>query len=193
MFHRASDEDIKQGKVTDIYFVRTVEVLKAKKLNKHVRAEFVVKKFPAHYPWGVFAGLEEASEILKDLPVGVRSMEEGSIFFPHEPVLEVEGKYLDFAVFETALLGLLCQASGVATKAARIRLAAGNRTVSHFGARRIHPAITPMIDRSAFIGGCDSVANVAGAAIIGTQPVGTMPHSLVLLTGDSVTAIKAFH
>lgn len=193
MFHRASDDDIKQGKVTDIYFVRTVEILKAKKLNKHVRAEFVVKKFPAHYPWGVFAGLEEASEILKDLPVGVRSMEEGSIFFPHEPVLEVEGKYLDFAVFETALLGLLCQASGVATKAARIRLAAGNRTVSHFGARRMHPAISPMIDRSAFIGGCDSVANVAGAAIIGTQPVGTMPHSLVLLTGDSVTAMKAFH
>ncbi|MEE9187062.1 MAG: nicotinate phosphoribosyltransferase [Bacteroidota bacterium] len=193
MFHRASDEEIKQGKVTDLYFVRTVEILKAKKLNKHVRAEFVVKKFPGGYHWGIFAGLEEACAVLKDLPVGVRAMEEGTIFYAHEPVLEIEGKYIDFAVFETALLGFVCQASGIATKAARIRIVAGNRVVTHFGARRMHPVISPMIDRSAYIGGCDSVANIAGAELLGTQAVGTMPHSLILIVGDVVKASKAFH
>ena len=193
MFHRASDDHIKQGRVTDIYFLRAVEILKAKKINKTVRAEFVVKKFPSGYSWGVFAGLEEACEVLKGLPVGVRAMEEGTIFHPHEPVLEIEGNYLEFAVYETALLGFLCQASGVATKAARIRLAAGNRIVSHFGARRMHPAISPMIDRSAYIGGCDSVANIAGAELLGTQAAGTMPHALILLIGETVKASKAFH
>ncbi|MFQ5797959.1 MAG: nicotinate phosphoribosyltransferase [Bacteroidota bacterium] len=193
MFHRASDDHIKQGRVTDIYFLRAVEILKAKKINKTVRAEFVVKKFPSGYSWGIFAGLEEACEVLKGLPVGVRAMEEGTIFHPHEPVLDIEGNYLDFAVYETALLGFLCQASGVATKAARIRLAAGNRIVSHFGARRMHPAISPMIDRSAYIGGCNSVANIAGAELLGTQAAGTMPHALILLIGETVKASKAFH
>lgn len=193
MFHRASDDHIKQGRVTDIYFLRAVEILKAKKISKTVRAEFVVKKFPSGYSWGIFAGLEEACEVLKGLPVGVRAMEEGTIFHPHEPVLDIEGNYLDFAVYETALLGFLCQASGVATKAARIRLAAGNRIVSHFGARRMHPAISPMIDRSAYIGGCNSVANIAGAELLGTQAAGTMPHALILLIGETVKASKAFH
>ncbi len=193
MFHRATDQDIKQGKVTDIYFVRAVEILKSKKINKSVRAEFVVKNLPAGYSWGVFAGLEEASEVLKDLPVGVRAMDEGTIFHANEPVLEIEGTYQEFAVYETSILGFLCQASGVATKAARIRKAAGHRPVSHFGARRMHPAISPMIDRSAYIGGCDSVANVAGAELIGAQAAGTMPHALILLFGDTVKACKAFH
>lgn len=193
MFHRASDDDIKQGRVTDIYFQRAVEILKAKKINKTVHAEFVVKTFPAGYNWGLFAGLEEACEVLKDLPISVRAMDEGTIFYPHEPVLEIEGKYLDFAVYETALLGLLCQASGVATKAARIRIAAGNRIVSHFGARRMHPAISPMIDRSAYIGGCDSIANIAGSKLLGVSAVGTMPHALILLFGDTVKACSAFH
>src|SRR5436190_1151227 len=83
-----------------------------------------------------------------------------------------------FGVLETALLGLLCQASGVATVAARCKIAAEGRPVFSFGARRMHPAISPMVERSAYIGGCDGVASVKSAEVIGIQPVGTMAHAV---------------
>ncbi|MCH7598705.1 MAG: hypothetical protein IH973_03035, partial [Myxococcales bacterium] len=107
-------------------------------------------------------------------------------------VLEIEGRYTAFGVHETALLGLLCQASGVATKAARCRQLAGPRPIISFGARRIHPSLAPMIERSAYVGGCDGVAGIQSAQLIGEEPTGTMPHSLVLLLGGVVPAIQAF-
>jgi nicotinate phosphoribosyltransferase len=110
-----------------------------------------------------------------------------------QPVLTIEGRYVDFAQYETALLGLLCQASGVATKSARCKKAAAGRSVVSFGARRMHPALAPMIERNAFLGGCDGVAVVKSAELIKAEPSGTMPHSLVLMLGDSVEAAKAFN
>jgi len=100
--------------------------------------------------------------------------------------------YLDFGQYETALLGLICQASGVATMAARCKKAAGNKEVISFGARRMHPIIAPLVERNAYIGGCDGVAVGLGAQLVGIEPAGTMPHALILLMGDTVTATKAF-
>ena len=91
-------------------------------------------------------------------PVTVNGLREGTIFQPYEPVLEIECYYQDFSLFETALLGFICQASGIATAAARCRKSAGDKPMTSFGARRMHPAIAPMVERSAFIGGCDGVA-----------------------------------
>jgi len=193
MFHTASDKDIKGARVTDIYFTRAVEVLRAKGIDKRVKAEFVVKHFPNHYSWGVLAGIEEVVELLRGLPVTVTAMKEGSIFYANEPVITIEGKYLSFAEFETPILGFLCHASGIATKAARCRIAAGDKQLIHFGARRAHPAIAPMIDRSAYIAGFDGVATVIGADRLGIQPSGTMPHAMILLFGDTVEATKAFN
>ena len=53
MFHTADPKEIKEGKLTDIYFVRTMQVLKAKKIDKWVKAEFIAKRFPEDYGWGV--------------------------------------------------------------------------------------------------------------------------------------------
>jgi len=192
MFNIASPEDIKAGKVTDIYFERAINVLKAKGVNKYVKAEFVVKKFPSNYQWGIFAGLDEVLTLLEALPVTVKAMPEGTVFKTNEPVMTIEGMYLDFAVYETAILGLICQASGIATKAARCKLAAGDKIVVHFGARRMHPAIVPMIDRSSYIGGCDGVATPVGAKLLGIPASGTMPHAMILLFGDTLEAVKAF-
>jgi len=104
----------------------------------------------------------------------------------------IEGPYLEFGIYETALLGFLCQASGIATKAARCRIAAGERQVVSFGARRMHPVIVPMIERNAYIGGCDGVAVVKSAELLGLEPSGTIPHALILIMGDTVAAVKAF-
>jgi len=170
MFHIAEKTDILEGKITDVYFQRTLDILKKKDVNPWVKAEFVAKNLPDKWSWAVLAGLEEVLQLLKDLPVKVRAMKEGTIFYPNQPVLEIEGYYQDFCVFETAILGLLCQATGIATKAARFKKLAGEHLVMSFGARRMHPAIAPMIERSAYIGGCDGVSVVKGGLIIGEDP-----------------------
>ena len=100
--------------------------------------------------------------------------------------------YTDFGALETSMLGLICQASGVATKAARCKKAADGRPVISFGARRMHPVIAPMVERNAFVGGCDGVSVIKSAEMIGEEASGTMPHALILLMGDTVTAARAF-
>jgi nicotinate phosphoribosyltransferase len=192
MLYVANVDDIKQGKLTDVYFQRTYEILKKKGVDRWVRAEFVVKRFPENIPWGVLCGMNELADIISGLNIKVRAMREGTVIRSYEPVLEIEGKYTDFGLLETSMLGLICQSSGVATKAARAKKAAGNRPVISFGARRIHPAIAPMVERSAFIGGCDGVSVVYDAELIGEEPSGTMPHALILLIGDTVEATRYF-
>jgi nicotinate phosphoribosyltransferase len=192
-FHTATSAQIKAGAVSDVYFQRTAEILDAKSVDAYVRAEFVAKSLPAEWEWAVFAGLAEVTHLLDGIDVKARAMEEGAIFRPLEPVLEVEGSYREFGVYETAILGLICQASGIATRAARCRNAAGpDRRLISFGARRMHPAIAPMIERAAYLGGCDGVAVIASAELLGTDPVGTIPHALILVMGDTVRATQAF-
>ncbi len=192
MLWTATNEDILSGKVTDVYFTRTLRVLRNEGIRKRVRAEFVAKGFPSGWEWAVLAGIDEALEILRRLPVTVRGLPEGTLFRPWDVVLEIEGDYAEFGVYETAILGFLCQASGIATQAARCRVAAGDRLLLSFGARRMHPAIAPMIERSAYLGGCDGVATVAAAEKLGIEPRGTMPHALIIIIGDCVEATQAF-
>jgi nicotinate phosphoribosyltransferase len=193
LLHTASREDIIEGRVTDVYFERTEKILKARGINRYVRAEIVAKGLARDWQWAVFAGAVECAALLDTLSVDVRMMKEGTLFHPFEPVMEIRGRYLDFARYETALLGLICQASGVATMAARCRKAAGKRMLMSFGARRMHPTIAPMVERNAYIGGCDGVSVGLGAALVGQEAVGTMPHALILNIGDTVEATKAFH
>jgi len=192
-FHTASDAEIKSGEVSDVYFARTVEILTARKNRQRVKAEVYLKSLPEDWHWAILAGIEEVAALMDGVSVDVRAMDEGTVFAPYQPVLTLEGVYVDWAQYETALLGLLCQASGIATKAARCKKAAGERAVISFGARRMHPALAPMIERNAFIGGCDGVAVTKAAELIEADPLGTIPHSLVLLLGDTVEALKAFH
>jgi nicotinate phosphoribosyltransferase len=84
-------------------------------------------------------------------------------------------------VLETAILGILRHYSSISTKAARIKKLVGDKTCLFFGARVLHPAIQPMADRAAYIGGCDGVATVLGAEMMGIKPSGTMPHALMII------------
>ncbi len=192
MFHTAEPKDIIKGKITDVYFERTLKILKSKGINPVVKAEFIAKSLPDGWQWAVLAGMEEVAYLLKYLPVKARAMMEGTVFYPYEPVMEIEGRYQDFCVYETALLGLICQATGVATKAARFKKLAGSRLVVSFGARRMHPVLAPMLERNAYIGGCDGVAVIRSAEIIGEDPMGTMPHALIICFGSTVDAMKAY-
>src|SRR6059058_4399075 len=187
-FHTAAESDIKSGDVSDVYFERTVEILRHRNDRKRVKAEIYLKSLPDEWQWGILAGIQEAALLLEGVPVDVRAMDEGSVFEPYQPVMVLEGTYVEWASYETALLGLLCQASGIATKAARCKKAAADRQVISFGARRMHPALAPMIERNAFVGGCDGVAVTKAAELIEADPTGTIPHALVLMIGDTVGA-----
>ena len=193
LFHMASQDEIKSGAVADVYFHRTVQILHARGVRKRAKAEVRLKSLPADCGWGILAGIEEVARLLQGVPVDVTAMDEGTMFGVYQPVLTIEGVYVDWAEFETALLGLLCQASGIATKAARCKKAANDRQVISFGARRMHPGIAPMIERNAFVGGCDGVAVTKAAELIEADPMGTIPHALVLIIGDTVEALRAFH
>lgn len=192
-FHVATDEEIRRGETADIYFRRCLAVAEAAGLDASVVAEVRASSLPDGVPWAILAGIEEVAALIEGAPVDVWSMEEGSLFLPGEPVLRISGRWCEWAPLETPLLGLLCQASGIATRAARCKLAAGDRPVYSFGARRTHPAISPMVERSAYIGGCDGVATARAARLLGTTPVGTVPHAFVILAGDIVSAMKLFH
>ena len=199
LFHVASDEEIKKAETTDIYFVRTKEVLEAKGYeNTRVTAEVTTGDLPENWSWGILCGVEELAYLFEGIPVDVYSMPEGAVFYPNdihgfrEPVVRIEGAYGEFCLYETPLLGLICQASGIATRSARMRKIAENKKLISFGIRRMHPALSPMIDRAAFIGGFDAVSCLTGAKATQTKPVGTMPHALIIVLGDQVKAWKAF-
>ncbi|MBW2035038.1 MAG: nicotinate phosphoribosyltransferase, partial [Deltaproteobacteria bacterium] len=95
MLHTATSEQIRKGLVTDVYFERTEKILKAKGIDREVRTEIMAKGLPANWSWAVLAGVEECVSLLKDLPVDVRIMKEGTVFSSYQPVLEIHGKYLD--------------------------------------------------------------------------------------------------
>lgn len=190
--HTATLEEIRAGKVTDVYFVRAKEAIEKAGFDKHVAAELTASSLPGGYEWAIFAGVEEAVEALQGLDCDVDALPEGAVFYPGEPVMRLRGMYTSFGIYETALLGFLCQASGVATKAARCRLAARDKPLISFGARRMHPAIGPMVERNAYVGGCDGFAVVKTSDLVGVPASGTMPHSLILLAGEMPAALRAF-
>ncbi len=198
-FHTATEEEIKKAETSDVYFGRTKEILEKEGLSDiHVTAEITTGFLPKNWEYGILAGVEEAAHLLEGLNIRVRSFPEGTLFRPvdssgvREPVMVIEGRYLDFCLYETPLLGLLCQASGIATMASRVRRAAGTKTVFSFGIRRAHPALAPMIDRACYIGGFDAVSSMIGAKLLSKNPTGTMPHSLIIAIGDQVRAWKSF-
>jgi nicotinate phosphoribosyltransferase len=190
--HTASDEEIREGRTTDIYFKRAREILEQRDWDKSVVAEVSASSLPSGWRWGVLAGLEEIAELFRGRDLDALAMPEGSIFHAREPVVRIEGNYSEFCELETPLLGLSCQASGIATAAARCKIAAGFKPVLSFGIRRMHPAISPMVDRSAYLGGCDGFSGLAGGKLIGVDPSGTIPHALMLLVGDRKEVWRAF-
>lgn len=188
MFLIANEEEIKKGLTTDIYFKRTEEILLKKGINKIVWAEFTTQSIP--YEFVIFAGLEECAKLLEGKEIDLWAIKEGTIFKGVDingvpiPVMAIEGNYVNFAIYETPILGFICQASGIATKAARFRKICKDAILLSFGVRRMHPAISPFIDYFAYMGGCDGVSSIKGAEVIKKEPKGTMPHSLLIILGE---------
>ncbi|MCX8161288.1 MAG: nicotinate phosphoribosyltransferase [Candidatus Saccharicenans sp.] len=122
----------------------------------------------------------------------VYSMKEGEVVFPLEPIIRVEGRLFEAQLIETLLLNLINYQSLIATKASRMRMAAGHRVLSDFGLRRAPAQGGLLASRAAIIGGFDSTSNVEAARLFGLEPAGTMAHSFIESHGDEYQAFLKF-
>jgi len=187
-FFSATHEEIEKGLTTDIYFVRAQEILRYLQLeNTIVTAEI----FPRED--GVFAGVQEVYNLLKDKKIKLWSLEEGERFKFKDTVARIEGPYSEFGVFETVILGILASSSAWATAARKCKDAAGAKRVVCFGSRHIHPSVAPVMERSALIGGIDGASCILGAKLSGEKPQGTIPHTVMIISGDTIKAAQAYN
>jgi len=184
----ATHEEIISGATADVYFVRTNEIL-----NKEGKADtcVTVEIFPSRP--GILAGMVECLYLLDGLSLEVWGLEEGESFEAKEPVMRIKGPYSVFGAYETALLGILASSSAWATRARECREAAMDKPFFCFGARHTHPAVAPVMERAAVIGGANGAACILGAKFLDLDPAGTIPHSLVLILGDTVKAAVAYN
>ncbi len=187
-FFSANHDEIKKGLTTDIYFIRALEVLNFLGLaNTEVTAEIFSRRA------GIFAGSQEVYNLLKDKKIKLWSIPEGESFQPKETVMRIQGAYNEFGVYETIILGILASSSAWATAAREcVEVAQGKRIIC-FGSRHIHPAVAPVMERAALIGGVDGASCVLGAKLMGQEPQGTIPHTVIIIVGDTVKAAKAYH
>jgi len=122
----------------------------------------------------------------------IHAMREGEIVFPLEPIVRVEGTLFETQLIETILLNLLNFQSLIATKASRIRFAAGNRKIIDVGLRRAQGLGGIQASKAAIIGGLDATSNLYAAFRYSLQLAGTQSHSWVQSFGDELASFRAY-
>jgi len=123
----------------------------------------------------------------------VDAVREGSLVFPHEPLVRVRGPIAQGQLVETALLTLINFQTLIATKAARICQAARGAPVLEFGLRRAQGVDGALgASRAAYIGGAAATSNVLAGRLLGIPVRGTHAHSWVMFHGDDRAAFRAY-
>ncbi|WKF84763.1 nicotinate phosphoribosyltransferase [Lacticaseibacillus pantheris] len=138
---------------------------------------------------------EEFLQYLKDMRLGlsIRSAVEGDLVFNNEPVMQIEGPLVQGQLVETAILNIINYQILIATKAARIRSAAGNDPLLEFGSRRAQEMDAALWGtRAAYIGGFDATSNVRAAKIFDIPASGTHAHSLIQTYRNDYEGMMAY-
>lgn len=190
---RRPSSEILSGDSADVYFARAEEILRREGLDPAVTMEVFAREE------ALLCGMDEAKTLLAHVlenaspgEAAVEALSDGDLIAPKEIVLRIRARYRQFGLYETAMLGMLAQSTGWATAARACVEAAAPQPVISFGARHVHPAVVDTLDYASIVGGCVGASTPAGARLAGLRPTGTMPHSLVLIFGDTVRAAEAF-
>ena len=138
---------------------------------------------------------EEFLDYLKNFKFNgtIRGIKEGTIVYPNEPLFTIEANVMEAQLIETMLLLTINHQSLIATKANRIKRAAGDKVVMEFGARRAQGYDAAEYGaRAAYIGGVDATATLSADVKFGVPAVGTIAHSYIQFYGNEYEAFKAY-
>ena len=127
-----------------------------------------------------------------ELSVDIRSVKEGEVVFPRTPLLRVEGSIIETQILETLILNILNFESLIATKASRMKYAAGNNKVLDFGLRRAQGFGGIQASKAAHIGGVEATSNVYSSFMHGIPASGTMAHSWIQSFENELTAFRKY-
>jgi nicotinate phosphoribosyltransferase len=128
-----------------------------------------------------------------ELDVDVDAVPEGTVVFPQEPLVRVSGAVVPAMILETALLTVVNFQTLVATKAARVCIAARGDPVLEFGLRRAQGIDGGLgASRAAYVGGCAATSNTLAGKLFGIPVKGTHAHSWVMLHGDERVAFLEY-
>ncbi len=123
----------------------------------------------------------------------VRAVPEGTPVFPDEPFLEVEAPLPEAQILETLVMNQLHLQTVLASKAVRVKWAAGERSVVDFGLRRMHGTDAGLHSTRAFhVAGIDATSNVLAGKVFGVPVTGTMAHSYIQAHDDELESFRAF-
>ncbi len=208
--------------LTDLYQLNMMQAYLDRGETKAATFEMFFRKLPPRRGFLVAAGLEQALEFLETVRFGaedlqwltrsgrfsrdfidylgrfrftgdVHALPEGTVFFPDEPVLRVTAPLPEAQLVETRLINLLHFQTVIASKAARMVLAAPGKLLVDFGLRRAHGAEAGLLAaRASYMAGFAGTATMLAEWTFGIPIYGTMAHSFVQAFDDETAAFEAF-
>ena len=208
--------------LTDLYQLRMIEAYLDYGKTETAVFEFFVRRFPPRRGFLMAAGLEQVLDYLERLRFStheldwlaksgrfdpgfldylaafrftgdVHAMPEGSIFFADEPIIRITAPLPEAQLIETRLMNIIHFQSLIASKAARYKLAAPDKSLVDFGFRRSHGAEAGlMAARASYIAGFTGTATVMAGKQFGIPIFGTLAHSFIQAFDDEVEAFEAF-
>ena len=219
-------ENIVSGLFTDLYSLTMAQGFFKRKMNSRAVFEMFFRRQPFEGGFSVFAGLETLLERLKSLSfsgedieylssIGIFekdfldflasfrfsgslwAMDEGSIVFPNEPLIRIDGGLIECQLIEGMLLNTINFQSLIATKTARVVLASKSEingsSVMEFGLRRAQGFDGALsASRAAYIGGVIGTSNVLAGKSYGIPVIGTMAHSWIMAWPTEEEAFRAY-
>ncbi len=208
--------------LTDLYELTMMQGYYKEKSNHIVVFDAFYRKNPSGNGYAITAGLEQIIEYVKSLSFSyddidylrglnifsedfleylagfhftgdIYAIPEGSVVFPHEPLIKVIAPIMEAQLVETAILNILNHQSLIATKAARVCYAAKGDGIMEFGLRRAQgPDAGTLGARAAIIGGCVGTSNVLCGQLFDVPVLGTHAHSWIMSFPDEYTAFKTY-
>jgi nicotinate phosphoribosyltransferase len=208
--------------LTDLYQLNMIQAYLDHGVTDMAVFEFFVRKLPARRGFLLAAGLEQALVFLEDLQFSpaevdwlarsgrfgkklldylaelrftgdVHAMPEGTAFFANEPILRVTAPLPVAQLVETRLINILHFQSLIASKAARMVLAAPGKRLIDFGARRAHGSEASLLAaRTSYIAGFAGTATLLADQLFGIPAFGTMAHSFIQAYDDETAAFEQF-
>ncbi|WP_110953288.1 nicotinate phosphoribosyltransferase [Anaerosinus massiliensis] len=185
-------EEIKNGFYSDIYFLRTQEILNKANYHPHVTMQIFQRTH------ATLCGIDEAIAIIKRCAhnpekIKIHALHDGDKVEPWETIMTIEGDLADFSHLETVYLGVIARQTKIATNTSKAVSAANGKPVLFFPSRFDHYSVQQSDGYAAKIGGMSGISTPANAVSWDVEAAGTIPHALIATyLGDTLKATQAF-